>query len=156
MLKTDFIASVNSVENSLVGNSRINPLPKARTLEGYIVLIGDREMKLKLPHKTYDLDMTLECEDRIPIIDNLLKDEIEFHSETMTTEEYFRHTWEKKNTIICLDIIGYYLTKEKRNLEILSTKKQLEMETGSKRHTTFSGMGLDNQVKIGVVEEEGY
>lgn len=111
-------------------------------------------MKLKLPHKTYNLNMDLELEDRIPIIDSILEDKIVFHSETMTTEEYFRHTWEKSNTKICLDIIGYYLTKEKRNLEILSTKKQLEMDTGSKRHTTFSGMGLENQVQVGVIDVE--
>lgn len=111
-------------------------------------------MKLKLPHTTYNLNMDLELEDRIPVINDILAEEIEFHSETMTTEEYFRYTWDKQNTKIALDIIGYYLTKEKRNLEILSTKKQLEMETGSKRHTTFSGMGLDNQVKVGIVDIE--
>ena len=111
-------------------------------------------MKLKLPHKTHNLDMDLDLEDRIPVINDILEDEIVFHSEIMTTEEYFRHTWEKQNTKIALDIIGYYLTKEKRNLEILSTKKQLEMDTGSKRHTTFSGMGLDNQVAIGLVDIE--
>ena len=109
-------------------------------------------MKLKLPHKTHILDMCLPLDNRVQVINKILLEDIEFHSEVMTVEEYFRYTWNKQNTKISLDIIGYYLTKEKRELDILSTKKQLEMETGSKRHTTFSGMGYDNQVSIGLID----
>lgn len=111
-------------------------------------------MKLKLTHKTYNLDMDLPLEDRIPAINKILNENIEFHEEIMTVEEYFRHTWNKQNTKISLDIIGYYLTKEDRDLEVLSVKKQLEMQNGSKRHTTFSGMGYDNQVAVGLVDIE--
>lgn len=111
-------------------------------------------MKLKLTHKTYSLDMELPLESRIPIINNILNENIEFHEEMMTVEEYFRHTWNKQNTKISLDIIAYYLTKEDRNLEVLSVKKQLEMQNGSKRHTTFSGMGYDNQVAVGLIDIE--
>lgn len=111
-------------------------------------------MKLKLTHKTYNLNMEIPLTDRIPVINKILNESIEFHEEVMTVEEYFRHTWNKQNTKIALDIIGYYLTKENRDLEVLSTKKQLEMDTGSKRHTTFSGMGYDNQVAFGLVDIE--
>lgn len=111
-------------------------------------------MKLKMTHKTYNLDMELTLEDRVKVINNILAEDIEFHQETMSVEEYFRYTWNKQNTKISLDIIGYYLTKENRDLEVLSTKKQLEMETGSRRHTTFSGMGYDNQVSLGLVDIE--
>lgn len=109
-------------------------------------------MKLKLTHKTYNLDMDLPLEDRIPVINKILNEKIEFHEEIMSVEEYFRHTWNKQNTKISLDIIGYYLTKEDRNLDVLSVKKQLEMHNGSKRHTTFSGMGYDNQVAVGLID----
>lgn len=111
-------------------------------------------MKLKLTHKTYDLDMELPLENRIPVINNILNESIEFHEEAMTVEEYFRYTWNKQNTKISLDIISYYLTKEDRDLEVLSVKKQLEMQNGSKRHTTFSGMGYDNQVSVGLIDIE--
>lgn len=109
-------------------------------------------MKLKLPHKTYDLDMALSVEDRMIVINELLREKIEFHAETMTVEEYFRYTWDKSNSKICMDIIGYYLTKEDRKLEVLSNDKQKEMLKGSKRHTTFSGMGYDNQVAVGLID----
>lgn len=111
-------------------------------------------MKLKMTHKTYNLDMELPLQDRVKAINDLLGEDIIFHEEVMTVEEYFRHTWNKQNTKISLDIIGYYLTKENRDLEVLSTKKQLEMETGSKRHTTFTSMGYDNQVALGLVDIE--
>lgn len=115
-------------------------------------------MKLKLPHKTYDLDMNLNITDRLVVINELLKEKIEFHDETMTVEEYFRYTWTnpKANSKTCMDIIGYYLTKEEKDLEILSKGKQNEMLKGSKRHTTFSGMGYDNQVAVGLIDVDEY
>ena len=113
-------------------------------------------MKLKLPHKTIDLDLDLPLEDRIPIIDNVLQTEIEFHSSTMTIEEYFRATWENSGTKICLDIIGYYLTKEKQDLSILSQDREKELSSGSSRHVTFSSMGYENQVNVGAIDPDDY
>lgn len=107
-------------------------------------------MKLKLPHKTYNLDTNLAIEERLLMINTLLEEKIEFYEQVMTVEEYFRHTWEESKT--CMDIIGYYLTKEDKKLEILSNNKQQEMKTGSKRHTTFSGMGYANQVAVGLID----
>lgn len=109
-------------------------------------------MKLKLPHKIYDLDIEASIEDRMTIINGILSEVIDFHEESMTVEEYFKYTWDKQNSRICMDIIGYYLTKENKNLDVLSNFKQKEMLSGSKRHTTFSGMGYDNQVEFGLVD----
>lgn len=109
-------------------------------------------MKLKLPNKDYELDMSVSIEERLITINNILETSISFHELDMSIEEYFRVTWDKPNTKVCLDIIGYYLTKENRNLSVLSNVKQKEMIKGSKRHTTFSGMGYDNQVAIGLID----
>lgn len=109
-------------------------------------------MKLKLPHKTYNLDMNLKVEERLNTVNKILKDKIKFHSETMTVEDYFHYTFKDDRSKQLMDIIGYYLTKEDKKLEILSNNKQDEMLNGSKRHTTFSGMGYDNQVAIGLID----
>lgn len=109
-------------------------------------------MKLKLPHKIYNLDMELPLDKRREVIDVMFLENVKFHEETMTVEDYLYYTFQKPNTIIILDIIGYYLTKENKNLEVLSNTKQKEMIEGSKRHTTFSGMGYDNQVAVGIID----
>lgn len=109
-------------------------------------------MKLQLPHKTYSLNMDLEIEDRKKEIDNILAEVIEFHESSMSVEDYFRYTWNKQPTKIAMDIIGYYLSKETKNLNVLSNDKQKEMIKGSPRHTTFSGMGYENQIKVGIID----
>lgn len=134
-------------------------------------------MKLYLPHREVNLDSSLSFEERNQVIYKLLEETIEFHEQTMTVEGYFRYTWNKQPTKVSMDIIGYYLTKnnineeelktiaededtsdeEKNNEEdrwVISNKKQKEMRKGSKRHTTFSGMGYDNQVKVGLIDIE--
>lgn len=112
-------------------------------------------MKLYLPHKEVTLDTSLSFPERNKFVSDLLNEELEFHEENMTTEEYFRVTWEKQHTKVCLDVIGYYLTKNNfdgEDREVLSNAQQKEMREGSKRHTTFSGMGYDNQVAIGLID----
>lgn len=112
-------------------------------------------MKLYLPHREVDLDTTLSFDGRNEVIFGILAEEIVFHEQTMTVEEYFRYTWEKQPSKISMDIIGYYLTKnnfEGEDREVLSNKKQKEIRKGSKRHTTFSGMGYDNQVAVGLID----
>lgn len=109
-------------------------------------------MKLHLPHKSYDMDMSIPIEERKVVVDKILIDSIEFHDETMTVEEYFRYTWNKDYTKTLMDMIAYYLTKEEKELDVLSHKKQKEMEKGSKRHTTFSSLSIDNQVAIGITD----
>lgn len=111
-------------------------------------------MELLLPHRKVGLDTSLNLKERKVFIDSLLEEEITFHSQTMTVEEYFRYTWNKNNTKTCLDIIGYYLTKVEKDLEILSHTKEKEMKNGSKRHTTFSSMDMESQQDLGLIEKD--
>ncbi|MEK4025493.1 hypothetical protein [Sporosarcina sp. FSL W7-1283] len=117
-------------------------------------------MKLKMPHKTYILDFELDLVERLEVVNRILADKIDFNGEKMTVNEYFRETWNvlsyKDTTITYKEIIGYYLTKEEKDLSVLSRDKLKEMSRGSKRHTTFSGMGYDNQVNCGLVDPEQY
>lgn len=113
-------------------------------------------MKLKLPHQTIELDLNLPLNERIPIINNILQTRIEFHSSTMTIEDYFHETWDNQGTKICLDIIGYYLTKENQEMSVLSAQREREMANGSGRHVTFSSMGYENQVNVGAIDPEDY
>lgn len=112
-------------------------------------------MKLYLPHREVTLDTNLPFEERNKKIYDLLDEKIVFHEQEMTVEEYFRITWDKKHSKVSMDIIGYYLTKnntEGEDREVLSNGRKKEMTRGSQRHTTFSGMGYDNQVAIGLVD----
>lgn len=114
-------------------------------------------MKLFLPHREVVLDANLGFAERNEIINQLLQEVIEFHEQKMTVEDYFRYTWNKSPTKMSMDIIGYYLTKNNidgEDRDVLSKGQQKEMLKGSKRHTTFSGMGYDNQVKVGLIDIE--
>lgn len=113
-------------------------------------------MKLQLPNKNYDLDMALSLEDRLIVINTILTEEVEFYNSTMTIEEYFRETWDNQGTKVCMDIIGYYLTKVEKDLSTMSTKKVLEMERGSDRHVTFTSMGYENQINVGANDPDDY
>lgn len=109
-------------------------------------------MEILLPHRKVELDTSLTFEERTKVINSLLNEVIDFHAQSMTVEEYFRFTWKKNSTITCMDIIGYYLSKEEKDLTILSQKKENEMAKGSKRHTTFSSMGKENQQQYGLID----
>lgn len=116
-------------------------------------------MKLYLPHKEVKLDTQLSYEDRNEAVYKILEEEIEFHSESMTVEEYLRMTWNKEHTKVLMDVIGYYLTKnnfEGEDREVLSNQKQKEIRLGSKRHVTFSGLDYDNQMNIGIIDPDDY
>lgn len=113
-------------------------------------------MKLKLPHKTIDLDLDSPVEERVATINNILSTKMEFHNSTMTIEEYFQATWDNPSTKICLDVIGYFLTKENHDLSVLSKDREKEMANGSERHVTFSSMGHENQTNVGVKDPDDY
>lgn len=113
-------------------------------------------MRIELPHRNVNLDASLSPTEKLEVVYKLLDEDIVFHDETMTLEDYFRFTFEIQSSITAMDIISYYLTKENRVLEVLSTKKQEEMRKGSKRHTTFSGMGYADQVRNGVIDSDDY
>lgn len=114
-------------------------------------------MELNLPHRKVKLDCQLSFEERNLFIHQLLQEEIEFHEVVMTVEEYFRYTWNKSNTKVCMDIVGYFLTKGNatgEDREVMSHKKAEEMRKGSARHTTFSSMDYDKQSEFGLVDVE--
>lgn len=116
-------------------------------------------MKLFLPHREVTLDTNLPFMERNEVIHNLLKENMTFQEITMSVEEYFRYTWDKETSKVSMDIIGYYLTKNNsqgEDREVVSNGKMKEMRKGSKRHTTFSGMGYDNQVSLGLIDEDDY
>lgn len=111
-------------------------------------------MKILLPHREVNLDSSLNTQKRKLFIDALLAEPIEFQSQTMSVEEYLRFTWDKNNSKKIMDIVAYYLTKEEKDKAILSKKKEEEMKRGSKRHTTFSSMGAENQEALGLIDSE--
>lgn len=111
-------------------------------------------MKLILPHRKANLDSSLPVEEKKIVIENLLKEKIEFHSETMTLEDYLTLTWKKENSMRIMDMIGYYLTKEEKNLDIISRDKEKEMNRGhyrgEKRYTSYSNLSTENKEKLGL------
>lgn len=113
-----------------------------------------------MPHKTYELDFSLEDEERMKIVNGILSDVIGFNGEEMTVEDYFIETWDvlsyKDTTLYYKEVLGYYLSKEERDLSVLSRDKMKEMNRGSKRHTTFSNMDYKSQVGLGIIDEDDY
>lgn len=113
-------------------------------------------MKLDLPQKTIDLNMSLEIDERMKVVDEILKMKIKVKNDDVILEDYFHETFNNQETRRALDTIGYYLTKVEKDLTILSQEKIKEMNNGSKRHVTFTSMGYENQVSLGVIDEDDY
>lgn len=113
------------------------------------------KMKILLPHKTVNLDSSLSIEEKKEVVENLLSEKIEFHAETMTLEEYLSYTWEKPNSKVIMDMLAYYLTKEEKNLEVLSHKKENEISKGSERYTNFSNLSEEDKETLGIATETG-
>lgn len=115
-------------------------------------------MKLILPHREVSLVAELDYKERNTFVSNLLSEPTgltDNENESLTVEEYFRYTWNKQNTRTSLDIISYYLTKgnsEGEDKEVLSHKKEKELQKGSKRHVTFSGMSIRQQEDLGLID----
>lgn len=111
-------------------------------------------MKLKLPHRDINLPLNNTASERIKHTNEILKEVIHFHEQDMTVEEYFTFTWDKRTTKVCLDILAYYITKEDKNYdtEVLSQRQMIEIQKGSKRHTTFSALPNEMQIEIGLVD----
>lgn len=112
-------------------------------------------MKVLLPHRTVSLDSSLSIEEKKKVVETLLSEKIEFHAETMTLEEYLTFTWEKPNSKVIMDMLAYYLTKEEKNLEILSHKKENEISKGSERYTSFSNLSEEDKESLGIATESG-
>lgn len=121
-------------------------------------------MKLKVGEKyTYYLSDSLSVDERLDEINKLLKAEVEFDDLTFTIEEYFKHTWDKPNTKIGLDIIGYYLSKKPdqngtHDQEILSKNQEKELVKGvykgEARYTNFSDLNSEDQLNFGFRDYE--
>lgn len=115
-------------------------------------------MRIILPHKKVNLDTSLHPEDRKVVVENLLKEEIEFHNETMTLEEYLTHTWNKQNSKTIMDLFGYYLTKFETQ-EVLSRDKTKEMSRGfygksdNNRYSNFTDLSPDDKERIGLIDK---
>lgn len=107
-------------------------------------------MKILLPHKTVSLDTSLPIEEKKKVVESLLAEKIEFHAETMTLEEYLVYTWDKQNSKVIMDMFSYYLTKEERNLEILSHKKNNEITKGTDKYTYFDNLSEKNKEALGI------
>ena len=107
-------------------------------------------MKILLPHRTVSLDSWLTVEEKKQVIESLLSEDIEFHSQTMTLEEYLVYTWNKQKSKIIMDMFAYYLTKEEKNLEILSYKKEKEMSKGTNKYKHFDNLSEDDKTLLGI------
>lgn len=111
-------------------------------------------MIVKIADKKYTLEMGLPIEEKLQAVNHLLQTTLEFHDNMMTIEEYFTVTWDKPHTITAMDLIAYYLTKENEDLSTLSRKRMIEIAIGSERHTTISSMGMEHQIRMGMVDDD--
>lgn len=107
-------------------------------------------MKILLPHRSVSLDSSLPVEEKKQVVESLLSEKIGFHAQTMTLEEYLVYTWEKQNSKVIMDMFAYYLTKEEKNLEILSHKKEKEMSKGTSKYTQFDNLSEDDKQLLGI------
>lgn len=112
-------------------------------------------MKIKLPHREVNLKSDVSYFERNEIIKKVLNEKIDFLENSMKVEDYFSETWDKQGTRTALDMMSYYLTKgnaEGEDKEILSHRKQKELQRGSKRHITFSALGVGTQERLGIID----
>ncbi|MFJ7731158.1 hypothetical protein ACIQXF_04615 [Lysinibacillus sp. NPDC097231] len=69
-------------------------------------------MKLQLPNTIIELNLELPIVDRVQYIQSILENEkIVYRGEEITLEIYLSSTSQTHNTIILLDMLGYYMTK---------------------------------------------
>jgi hypothetical protein len=114
-------------------------------------------MKLKIPTRDVYLDPTLDSEERLDFINNLLQFKFDLDEKHFTLEQYFQETWNKENTKVCMDIIGYYLSKGgiakyQHDKEVLSKSKVYKMNNGDKNKINFSDLKLEDQFALGLID----
>jgi len=106
-------------------------------LDTLVNLISRRSiyMKLQLPHAIVELNVNLPIEERVQYIRCMLENEkLTYKGEEIPLELYFSITANTYNTLILLDMIGYYLTKgyftkeelllEEENLKFIKETKK--------------------------------
>ncbi|MFS1513064.1 hypothetical protein VQL36_11595 [Chengkuizengella sp. SCS-71B] len=114
-------------------------------------------MKIILPNnEKIKLDTTLNYEQRLKVVNELLDE----------WSEYFIETWKKSKTIVCLEILSNYLClvkdegkgKYQEDKYILSSHKMKRLKRGDKKICNFSDLPIEHQQLIGLVDfmdEEG-
>lgn len=65
-----------------------------------------------MPHKTYELPNLIPYEQRKQLIEDMLTDEVELHEGILTVEQYLQRVWDKEDSKVTMDIVGYYLSKD--------------------------------------------
>ncbi len=116
-------------KNHLGGNSSFLDTP--------VTLISRRSnnMKLQLPHRMVELNLDLPMEERVRTIRFMLENEkVIYQGEEIPLEFYFSITSHTHQTLILLDMIGYYITKgyftkaelllEEENLKFIKETKR--------------------------------
>lgn len=116
------------------------------------------EIRVTDIHK-YVLDQSLSKDERKEFIEKLLETEIELDDLKITIEDYFRLNWDRHKTKVCLDIIGYYLSKSpelrnKHDKEVMSWTKESKMKNGNSNYINFSNLSHDRQLELGLKDYE--
>lgn len=95
---------------------------------------------------------SLTNEEKREFVDNILSSESCIAG--LSWEEYFRETWNKRNTEVAIDIISNYICKindyKIEDKEVMSRDKVRKMEKGNERVSNFSNLSLGDKVSIGI------
>lgn len=111
-------------------------------------------MKIKINDRDFELPEVSDVEERKKIIDEFMDTLLLLaDNKKMTVEEYYHYTWDKPSTMTSLDRIGYYLSKMpnqegKKDKEVLTKNKQLEMEKGITRTTKMAKDLTDDDLEF--------
>lgn len=126
----------------------------------YIDREGDQNMEITINNQSFYFDSTSDMDIRKKSVEDFLATKIDLAIGTMTVEEYYSHTWEKQNTKISLDRIGYYLSKMpeqkgKEDKSILNPSKELEMECGVRRTSKAANKLTEKEIeKLNLTEDD--
>lgn len=126
----------------------------------YIYSEGVKTMEITINNQSFYFDSTSDMDIRKKSVEDFLATKIDLAIGTMTVEEYYSYTWEKQNTKISLDRIGYYLSKMpeqdgKKDNSILNPSKELEMQHGiRKTRREASKLTPDEIEKLNLTEDD--
>lgn len=120
--------------------------------------------------KTFELADNIEPKERVKEINKVLATMLRFHGEDMTVDEYFRYTFDNKDTRSLLERISFYLSKMpeqngQHDKGIISRNDEMEMNKGVRwanrnnkkvlepaRYKTFTESSIDEKASFGMVE----
>lgn len=114
-------------------------------------------MKIKLPHRILELteeDKSLPCEEKVELVNSILQEKV---SESLTLEMYLHESFDNPQSIVILDMLGYFISKiHKKRQDILTRESIKGMQSGDGRTTPFSSLSQSNKADLGIAEEEDY